>query len=237
ELAARHGIRRYGFHGTSYRYVSRAAAELLGRPVEELRMIVLHLGNGASAAAISGGRSVDTSMGLTPLEGLVMGTRSGDLDPAIPFHLNRVAGLSIDELDDLLNRKSGVLGLSGHSDMREVCEAAESGSEPAKLALEVYLHRIRHYIGAYAAVLGGLDALVFTAGVGENSDVVRAGAVRGLEFLGISIDPDANAARGGGARSISPAGSPVTVLVVPTDEELEIAQQTAALVIAGTVEG
>jgi len=228
ELAARHGIRRYGFHGTSYRYVSRAAAELLGR--DDLRMVVLHLGNGASAAAIAGGRSVDTSMGLTPLEGLVMGTRSGDIDPAIPFHLNRVAGLSIDELDDLLNRRSGMLGLSGHADMREVIAASDAGDAAATLALEVYLHRIRHYVGAYAAVLGGIDALVFTAGVGENSDTVRAGTVRGLEFLGVSIDPDANAARATGARSISPAGSPVAVLVVPTDEEWEIARQTALLV-------
>jgi acetate kinase len=230
ELAARHGVRRYGFHGTSYEYVSRVAAETLDRGPGELRMIVLHLGNGASAAAISGGRSVDTSMGLTPLEGLVMGTRSGDLDPAIPFHLHRVAGLSIDELDDLLNRRSGLLGLSGHADMREVIEAAETGDERAGLGLEVYLHRIRHYIGAFAAVLGGLDALVFTAGVGENSDVVRAGAVRGLEFLGIAIDPAANATRGDAARIISPAGSAVAVLVVPTDEELEIARQTVARV-------
>jgi len=236
DLAARHGIRRYGFHGTSYQYVSRAAAELLGglpgdvQADGQLRMIVLHLGNGASAAAIRGGRSVDTSMGLTPLEGLVMGTRSGDIDPAIPFHLHRVAGLSIDELDGLLNRKSGLLGLSGHSDMREVIDAADAGEAGATLALDVYLHRIRHYIGAYAAVLGGLDALVFTAGVGENSDVVRAGAVRGLEFLGIELDPDANAARGDEPRSISRAGSPVAVLVIPTNEELEIARQTIARV-------
>lgn len=245
ELAARHGIRRYGFHGTSYEFVSRVTAAALGRPLGDLRMIVLHLGNGASAAAIRGGLSVDTSMGLTPLEGLVMGTRSGDLDPAIPFHLHRVAGLSIDDLDDLLNRRSGMLGLSGHSDMREVVGAASGGDAAATLALEVYLHRIRHYIGAYAAVLGGLDALVFTAGVGENSDVVRAGAVGGLEFLGISIDPVANEARPDGpnadranadaARVISPAGSPVAVLVVPTNEELEIARQTVGR-LAGTVE-
>ena len=231
ELAARHGIRRYGFHGTSFQYVSRAAAELLGRPLEDTRMIVLHLGNGASAAAIRGGRSIDTSMGLTPLEGLVMGTRSGDLDPAIVFYLHRVAGLTIDELDDLLNRRSGLLGLSGHADMREVIAAADSGDLAACEALDVYLHRIRHYIGAYAAVLHGLDALVFTAGVGENSDVVRAGAVRGLEFLGIAIDQDANSARGGGSRSISLAGSAVAVLVIPTDEELEIARE--CLVVLG----
>jgi acetate kinase len=229
ELAARHGIRRYGFHGTSYQYVSRAAAELLGRPLEDTRMIVLHLGNGASAAAIRGGRSIDTSMGLTPLEGLVMGTRSGDVDPAILFRLHRVAGLSVDDLDDLLNRRSGLLGLSGHADMREVLAAADAGDLAACEALDVYLHRIRHYIGAYAATLHGLDALVFTAGVGERSDVVRAGAVRGLGFLGIELDPDANAARSDVARVISPAGSPLAVLVVPTDEELEIARQTARL--------
>jgi acetate kinase len=227
-LAARHGIRRYGFHGTSYQYVSRVAAELLGRA--DARIIVLHLGNGASAAAISAGRSIDTSMGLTPLEGLVMGTRSGDIDPAIVFHLHRVAGLAVDELDDLLNRKSGMLGLSGNADMREVIAAAESGDDASTLALEVYLHRIRHYIGAYAAVLGGLDALVFTAGVGENSPEVRAGSVRGLGFLGIELDQDANASREDGPRSISAGGSRVAVLVIPTDEELEIAQQTARLV-------
>ena len=227
DLAQRHGIRRYGFHGTSYQHVSRVAAELLGR--NDARMVVLHLGNGASAAAIRDGRSVDTSMGLTPLEGLVMGTRSGDLDPAIPFYLNRVAGLSVDELDQLLNRRSGMLGLSGHADMREVIAAAEAGDAAATLALEVYLHRIRHYIGAYAAVLGGLDALVFTAGVGENSDEVRAGAVRGLEFLGIELDQDANTVRDDRARSISAAGSRVAVLVIPTDEELEIARQTVQL--------
>jgi acetate kinase len=233
ELAARHGIRRYGFHGTSYQYVSRVAAEVLGPDhphAADLRMIVLHLGNGASAVAIRDGRSVDTSMGLTPLEGLVMGTRSGDLDPAILLHLNRVADMSVDELDDLLNRRSGMLGLSGNADMREVIDAVEAGDPSATLALEVYLHRIRHYIGAYAAVLGGLDALVFTAGVGENSPEVRAGAVRGLGFLGIELDQDANSARGGGPRPISTAGSAVTVLVIPTDEELEIAQQTALLV-------
>ena len=233
-LAERHGIRRYGFHGTSYQYVSRVAAALLDKPADnrpagDLRMIVLHLGNGASAAAIRAGRSIDTSMGLTPLEGLVMGTRSGDLDPAIVFQLHRVAGLSVDDLDDLLNRRSGLLGLSGHADMREVIEAADAGDPAAALALEVYLHRIRHYIGAYVAELGGLDALVFTAGVGERSAVVRAGVVRGLEFMGLAIDPDANAARSDVARAISPAGAPVTVLVVPTDEELEIAQQTARL--------
>lgn len=230
ELAERWAVRRYGFHGTSYRFVSRRAAEALGRPVEELRMVILHLGNGASAAAISGGRSVDTSMGLTPLEGLVMGTRSGDVDPAVLLYLARNAGLGIDDLDDLLNRRSGLLGLSGRSDMRDVVAAAADGDDRARVALDVYLHRVRHYIGAYAATLGGMDALVFTAGVGENSADVRAGAVRGLEFLGIRVDDAANAAPGSGVRRISPPGEPVAVLVVPTDEEGQIALETAGAV-------
>jgi len=229
-VAADHGIRRYGFHGTSYRFVSAAAAEHLHRPLEELRMVVLHLGNGASAAAIAGGRSVDTSMGLTPLEGLVMGTRSGDLDPAVLLYLARNGGFDVDALDELLNRRSGLLGLAGRSDMRELVAAIGDGDERAGLALRVYLHRIRHYIGAYAAGLGGIDALVFTAGVGENSAVVRAGAVEGLEFLGIRVDAAANAAPGSGPRRISPAGSPVEVLVVPTDEEWQIARETVEAV-------
>lgn len=229
DLAAAHGIRRYGFHGTSYRIVSERAAAFLGRPLGELRMIVLHLGNGASAAAISGGRSIDTSMGMTPLEGLVMGTRSGDLDPAILLYLQRNAGLGVDELDGLLNRRSGLLGLAGRSDMREITAAAEAGDAAAVLALAVYLHRLRHYVGAYAAELGGLDALVFTAGVGENSAVVRAGAVDGLGFLGIEVDAAANALSATTARRVSPASGPVPVLVIPTDEELQIARETAAV--------
>lgn len=228
ELAARHGIRRYGFHGTSYRYVSARAAAHLGRPLDELRMIVLHLGNGASAAAIQGGRSIDTSMGMTPLEGLVMGTRSGDLDPAILPYLHRVAGSSFEDLDELLNRHSGLLGLSGTSDMRATTSAAANGSDDAALAVDVYVHRLRHYIGAYAAHLGGLDALVFTGGVGENSPLVRARSLDRLGFLGIELDPDANAA-GSGERTISASSSAVAVLVIPTDEELEIARQTASL--------
>ncbi len=228
-IAQQYAIRRYGFHGTSYRIVSERAAELLGRPLGELRLIVLHLGNGASAAAIAGGRSVDTSMGLTPLEGLVMGTRSGDVDPALPVYLQRTAGMGVDEVDDLLNRRSGLLGLAGLSDMRELVSAMDGGDEAARLAFAVYLHRIRHYIGAYAAVLGGVDALVFTAGVGENSAWVRAGAVEGLGFLGLDIDPRRNDAGGAAGRVISPEGSSVPVLVVPTDEEWQIARETAAV--------
>ena len=228
-LADEHGIRRYGFHGTSYRIVSERAAEFLGRPLEQLRLIVLHLGNGASAAAIAGGRSIDTSMGMTPLEGLVMGTRSGDLDPAVLLYLQRNAGMTVDQLDDLLNRRSGLLGLSGRSDMREVIAAAEGGDPAAGLAFEVYLHRLRHYLGAYLAILGGVDALVFTAGVGENSPQVRAAALEGLGALGLQVDASANARPGSGARRISPAGAQIDVLVIPTDEELQIARETASV--------
>ena len=231
-VAQRYGVRRYGFHGTSYRYVSRRAAEVLGRPLESLRMIVLHLGNGASAAAIDGGRSVDTSMGLTPLEGLVMGTRSGDVDPALLMHLHRVGGFDVQQLDDLLNRRSGLLGLGGHGDMRDLLAAAGAGDADAALAIEVYVHRLRRYIGAYAAELGGLDALVFTAGVGENSAVIRARAVERLGFLGISVDPARNEAPPGDARIISPDAAPVAVLVVPTDEEQQIADEVAVVVRA-----
>jgi acetate kinase len=228
ELAAKHRVRRYGFHGTSHKFVSEAAAAFLDRPLGELKQIVFHLGNGASACAIDGGRSVDTSMGMTPLEGLVMGTRSGDLDPAVLFHLHRKAGLGFDELDTLLNRRSGLLGLSGTGDMRDVTEAASKGDEAAQLALDVAVHRLRHYLGAYLAVLGGLDVVVFTAGVGENAPLIRAGAVQGLEGLGIILDEDRNAERARGIRVISADDSPVTVLVVPTNEELEIARQTVA---------
>lgn len=226
-VAAEHGIRRYGFHGTSYQPVSRRTAEFLGRPLSGLRMIVLHLGNGASACAIDGGRSIDTSMGLTPLEGLVMGTRSGDVDPGVLFHLAR-AGFAADDLDGLLNRRSGLLGLAGSNDLRDVAAAAERGEPDAVLAIEVLLHRLRKYLGAYAAELGGVDAVVFTAGIGENAGWLRARAVERLGFLGIRVDPDRNRA-GEGARRISPDGAAVEVLVVPTDEELEIAEQTAAL--------
>jgi acetate kinase len=228
-LAEQHGIRRYGFHGTSYRIVSERTAEFLNRPIDQLRMIVLHLGNGASASAIAGGRSVDTSMGMTPLEGLVMGTRSGDLDPAVLLYLQRHAGMTVDDVDNLLNRRSGLLGLSGRSDMREVIEAADGGDAAAQLAFDVYVHRLRHYIGAYLAVLGGADAVVFTAGVGENSAAVRAAALEGLDTLGLELDAAANALPGHGARRISPEGSRVDVLVIPTDEEFQIARETASV--------
>lgn len=226
DLAARYGIRRYGFHGTSHQYVSRESARFLGRPLEELKLIVLHIGNGASACAIDGGRSIETSMGMTPLEGLVMGTRSGDIDPAVLFHLHREAGLDFDELDALLNRQSGLLGLTGHSDMRDLQTAALEGKDQAELALAVYEHRIRRYVGAYMAELGGLDAVVFTAGVGERDPLLRRRSLAGLEHLGIAVDLDRNELASSRARRISPADSPVAVLVVPTNEELEIARQT-----------
>jgi acetate kinase len=230
ELAHDLRIRRYGFHGTSHAYVSRKAAEHLGRPPAELNLISLHLGNGASVAAVQGGRCIDTSMGLTPLEGLVMGTRSGDLDPAVVFYLHREAGLSVDDIDDLLNKRSGMLGLAGANDMREVARLVAEGDEAATEALDVYCYRIRKYVGAYAAALGRLDALVFTAGVGENNDAVRAGVCQDLEGLGVTLDARRNKGRSGKARTISTDASKVAVLVVPTNEELEIAEQTLAVV-------
>ncbi|MFJ9567033.1 acetate kinase [Streptomyces fuscichromogenes] len=232
-VADRYRIRRYGFHGTSHAYVSRAAARLLGRTPEEVNVIVLHLGNGASASAVRGGRCVDTSMGLTPLEGLVMGTRSGDLDPAVIFHLARVGGMSMDEIDTLLNKRSGLFGLCGDNDMREIRRRIDEGDEAARLAFDIYVHRLKKYIGAYCAVLGRVDAVAFTAGVGENAAPVREAAVAGLEGLGLAVDPELNAVRADEPRLISPAGARVAVAVVPTDEELEIATQTYALVGTG----
>lgn len=232
ELAAKYRVRRYGAHGTSHMYVARTTAEYLGKDPADLDLIVLHLGNGASATAVKGGRSVETSMGLTPLEGLVMGTRSGDIDPAALFHLARQAGYTIDQLDELLNRRSGMLGLTGHTDMRDVHDAVAAGDEDARTGLEVYFHRIRGYVGQYLAQMGRVDAIVFTAGIGENDDIVRAGSMRGLEGLGISVDPERNEGRKKQITVISPDGSPVTVLVVPTNEELEIARQAVSLVSA-----
>jgi acetate kinase len=229
ELAARYGIRRYGFHGISVRYVVAAAAALLGRPVRELNLVVLHLGNGASATAVAGGSSVDTSMGMTPLEGLVMGTRTGDIDPAVAFHLTRVAGLSLGDVEDRYQHHAGLAGLCGDNDMRTVQSRAQAGDPDAELALDVYCHRIRKYVGAYHAVLGRLDAVVFTAGVGEHSAIVRQRSMEGLDALGISVDAERNAAGGSGARVVSSAGARVAVCVVPTDEERSIAQETATL--------
>ncbi|WP_409469596.1 acetate kinase [Streptomyces sp. HC307] len=230
QTADEHRIRRYGFHGTSHAYVSRATAQLLGRAPEDVNVIVLHLGNGASASAVRGGRCVDTSMGLTPLEGLVMGTRSGDMDPAVIFHLMRVGGMSADEIDTLLNKKSGLIGLCGDNDMREIRRRVDEGDEQAQLAFDIYIHRLKKYIGAYYAVLGRVDAIAFTAGVGENAAPVREAAVAGLQELGLAVDSELNAVRGDAPRLISPESARVAVAVVPTDEELEIATQTYALV-------
>lgn len=231
DIAREYKVRRYGFHGTSHKYVSEQAAAMLGKPLGAVRSIILHLGNGASITAVDGGKSVDTSMGLTPLQGLVMGTRSGDIDPAVLVHLNRAAGMSVSELDTLLNKQSGLLGLTGMGDMRDVQDAAINGNEEAELALQVWRHRIRHYIGAYFAQLGGLDALVFTAGIGENNALLRRRALAGLEHLGIEIDNDRNELSSRAARVISPAGARVTVMVIPTNEELEIARQVESLVL------
>ena len=229
DVAASHGLRRYGFHGISHLVVSRRAAAFLQRPVSELRQIVLHLGNGASACAIDRGRSVDTSMGLTPLEGLVMGTRSGDVDPGLLLHLLRT-GMEVDELDALLNTRSGLLGLAGSNDFRDVRRAAAEGDASARLAIDVTVHAIRRYLGAYLLELGGADTIVFTAGVGENAADLRAAVCADLEWFGVRLDPERNDAPAEGARRISADDSRVEVLVVPTDEEAEIARQTWELV-------
>jgi len=228
-IALRYGIRRYGFHGISVAAVARRTADLLGRPLTELNLIVLHLGNGASATAVQNGQSVATSMGFTPLEGLVMGTRSGDLDPAVVTFLQRDAGMSVDEVDELLTHRGGLLGLAGANDLRSVLSAREAGDDRAALAVEVYCRRIRLYVGAYHAVLGRLDAIVFTAGVGEHAAAVRQESLDGLGGWGIAVDPVRNNAPGAAARVISAPGARVTVCVVPTDEETAIAEEVAAL--------
>lgn len=228
--AAQYAIRRYGFHGTSHQFVSVRAAEFLGRPVDEINQIVLHLGNGASASAVRRGQPIDTSMGMTPLEGLVMGTRTGDIDPGIAFQLARVGGMSIDEIDRLYNKQSGLKGLCGDNDFRAILGRVEAGDADAITAYRVYLHRLRHYLGAYMIELGDVDAIVFTAGVGENAAAVRADSLAGLQMYGIEIDETRNAVRSGEARRISTDGSRVAVLVVPTNEELAIARESAAVV-------
>ena len=235
EVAEKHAIRRYGFHGTSHQYVAGTVARVLGRRLEDLNQIVLHLGNGASASAVRGGVAVETSMGLTPLEGLVMGTRTGDIDPAVVFHLHRNAGMSVDEIDTLFNKRSGLKGLSGENDFREIQRLVADGDADAQLALDVYVHRLRKYIGSYLAVLGRVDVLSFTAGVGENDARMRALAVAGLEGLGLAIDPERNAGPKTEPTIISPAWTSTLVMVVPTNEELAIARQSVAA-IGGTVQ-
>jgi len=229
DLAQNYRIKRYGFHGTSHQYVSRAAAELVGRDLAELNQIVLHLGNGCSASAIRGGLAIDTSMGLTPLQGLVMGTRSGDVDPGLHTFLHNELGMTIAEIDTLLNKQSGLKGMAGVNDFRALEEQRSTGDGAAQLAFEVYVHRLKHYIGAYLALLGQLDVLSFTAGVGENSPSLRAAVADGLDVLGFVVDPELNDVRSNFARVISPDGAPITIAVVPTNEELAIARETAAL--------
>jgi acetate kinase len=233
EYYEKHRIRRYGFHGTSHRYVSKRAAEILGKKLEELKIITCHIGNGASVAAVKYGKCVDTSMGFTPLEGLVMGTRSGDLDPAIPFFIMEKEGISPQEMYDILNKKSGVYGLSKgfSSDMRDIEEAALKGDEWCKLILDIYHYRIAKYIGAYAAAMNGVDAIVFTAGVGENSPITREDVCSYLEFLGVKLDKQKNEETIRGKEGIiSTPDSRVKVLVVPTNEELMIARDTKEIV-------
>lgn len=230
EMYEKHRIRRYGFHGTSHKYVSMRAIEMLGKPAAETKVITCHLGNGASVAAVKGGKCVDTSMGLTPLEGLIMGTRSGDIDPAIVQQLMKKENLSIEQVDSLLNKKSGVLGISGvSSDFRDIGDAAAQGNYRAKLALDIYANKVKKYIGSYAAVLGGVDAIVFTAGLGENSASMRQSIVSGLEFLGVDINLNLNDDVHGKEVDISKPEARCRVLVIPTNEELMIALDTAEI--------
>lgn len=220
-----HKIRRYGFHGTSHGYVCRLAAKKLGKPVGETKIITCHIGNGGSIAAFDGGKSVDTSMGLTPLQGILMGTRCGDLDPAIVLHIMETQGLNAKQMSAMMNKEGGLLGLCGHSDMRDVTAEAEKGNEHAIVARQMYAYSIRKYIGAYMAVLGGCDAIVFTAGVGENTPWLRTMVLENMEFAGIKIDAQANEVRGAEAE-VSAADSKVKVYVIPTDEEKVIAEDT-----------
>jgi len=221
-----YGVRRYGFHGSSHGYVTKEAARHLGVPREELNLITLHLGNGASAAAVARGKSVDTSMGLTPLEGLVMGTRCGDLDPAVHFYLARKTGRPFEEIEGILNKESGLKGICGLNDMREIQERAKAGDARAELAFEVFCYRVKKYIGAYYAVLGSVNAIVFTGGIGENSAAVRAASCSGLTGLGIVLDESRNSAARGGISEIQDEAGRVKILVIPTNEEYEIALQT-----------
>jgi acetate kinase len=230
DIAEQWHIRRYGFHGTSHQYVSEQAALFLDEPLSSLSQIVLHLGNGASASAILGGRPVDTSMGLTPMEGLVMGTRSGDIDPGLFVYLWRTAGMSVEDIETMLNKRAGVRGLGGEIDFRVLHQHIESGDKQAQLAYDVYIHRLRKYIGAYLALLGSTDVIVFTAGVGENDAAVRRDALSGMGRLGIELDEHLNESPAHTARRISAEASPTTVLVIPTNEELAIARACVEVV-------
>lgn len=230
EYYEKYGIRKYGFHGSSHKYVSERAAEMLGRPLEQLRLISCHLGNGASIAAIKGGKSIDTSMGFTPLAGVTMGTRSGNIDPAlIPFMMEKT-GKTADEVIDVLNKESGMLGVSGFSsDLRDIELEAVKGNERAELALDIFADRIHKYLGSYAARMSGVDAIIFTAGIGENSETIRAKVLKGLEFMGVYCDPDLNKIRGR-ETFLNYPHSPVKVIVIPTDEEIVIARDVDRLI-------
>ncbi|MCX6639177.1 MAG: acetate kinase [bacterium] len=230
-LYKRYGIRRYGFHGSSHLYVSQRAAVLLEKPIDTVNVITCHLGNGCSMAAVKGGKSVDTTMGFTPVEGLLMGTRCGDLDPAAILHIMGQEGLSLSEANAMLNKHSGMYGISGvSSDMREIIQEAEKGHPRAKLAFDVFCYRVRKYIGAYAAAMGGLDAIVFTGGIGENAPQVRAASLIGLEFLGVVLDPGLNTWSSQSERAIHDQNSKVAVIVIPTNEELVIAIDTDRII-------
>ncbi len=233
ELYKNYHVRRYGFHGTSHQFVSKQAAAYFGRPLKELNLITLHLGNGASASAVRGGKSIDTSMGLTPLEGLIMGTRCGDIDPSLPFYIAQRSGLSFNEIDCMLNKQSGLKGICGANDMREIISRADGNDALALLSLDMFCYRIKKYIGAYYAVLGGIDAVIFTGGIGENSAVIRSRSCEGLQRLGISIDAEKNNSPSKEVREINQNAAPVKALVIPTNEELEIAVQTVETISAG----
>lgn len=230
EMYQKHRVRRYGFHGTSHAFVAERAADYLGQSLSELNLITIHLGNGASIAAVKNGKCMDTSMGMTPLEGLVMGTRSGDIDPALTFFLVDHLGMSFENAYKLLTEESGLKGICGTNDMREVIEKAEAGDSQAKVALEIYSYRVKKYIGAYFAALGSVNSLVFTAGIGENAPYIRELCCTGLKRLGIEIDSERNTASGNEIREISASGSEVKILVVPTNEELRIAQETKKVI-------
>lgn len=232
EYYEKYKVRRYGFHGTSHSYVSKKAAEVMEKPYEELKTIVCHLGNGSSVSAVMNGKCVDTSMGLTPLEGLVMGTRSGDMDPAIMEFIAKKENLDIDGIMNVLNKKSGVFGLSGglSSDFRDLTDAMNAGDKKAKIALDVFSYRVAKYIGSYAAAMNGVDDIVFTAGIGENDDYVREEVCKYLGYLGVDFDAEVNNGLRGKAAEITKAGSKVRVFVIPTNEELAIARETLALV-------
>jgi acetate kinase len=229
EMYEKYRVRRYGFHGTSHKFVASECAGLMGKPLNQCNLITIHLGNGCSMTAIEQGRSIDTTLGMTPLEGLVMGTRSGDIDPAIHSFLHRNVGMDLEEIDYVLNKESGLKGICGFNDMRDIHSAIAGGNERARLALDVQTYRNRKYIGAYMAVLGRLDALVFTAGIGENDSIVRARSLEGLSFLGVELDPELNDQRAEEAILVSSSRSRVQVWVIPTNEELAIARETADL--------